>query len=1626
MSANLAFASGALLLNDTIMAANIAPSAITISNGGADITLPTIVSIVANYRQTAGSLLLGSAGRLVVTQSATFSGGTIGVDVGGLNANATYRVGDAVGGTLVAGGLGSSYAGVSIAATGGIAGLSFAGKTSATNLILGAKNIYVGDTQTSVGNTGTISGVSYALYVANTGAVGTLGNSGILSGTADGVSINGSIGTLTNSGRISGAQKGLGNQATIGTLINAAGGTILGGTAAGLQNDTTLGRLINAGVISSGSAGFANYGVMGSLINSGTITGGVQGIYNAGTISATLANSGSITSAQSAIGLSGGIATLVNSGVIGGGSTGINLAGTLGTLVNLAGGTISASDALYVDGTLGGLDNSGLIRGNIKIVSANPLTISGGAAGTIGTLTGLSGRATITNTLGNIVFASGNLLLDDNIVATGRTISNTGANLTLNTLVNVTGKYSQSAGTLTIDPTLGGLAVNGAVVLGGGTVRSSLSSTGNYLQSTYTLISASSLAIDGAQISINSIAGLYDTTSAAGKLLLSITNDYVGGTLATLSNSATITAAATGLYVVSGGSIGTLTNTGTFGGNQFGITNRGAIATLSNAGLITSTNLAAFANAGSIGRIVNAGTISNASRSLLNTGTIGTVTNSGVIGGGVAAIQNGGLLTLIDNRGTMSGSGDVISGNVATIVNSGLIRGNINPEGGSIGTIVGGSGGTVGTFTGFDGTSQGTFGASADLFFASGRLLFNDKILAVGALPANLTISNVGADIVLSSVIQIDGNYRQTAGILDLGANGGLLVTQGAALTGGTIAASLGDFSATSTYLVGGGAARTLVVGGTGSNYAGVNAVLSGGFSGLRVNATTSGTNYVLAVGNDYIGTSQDSIGNSGTIGGATYALYVADSASVGTLVNSGTLSGTATGLVNRGSIGTLSNNGLIDGTIGLRNYGIITAFANAGTVAANGVPNGIGVFSTNLIANFTNDGVISGGTGGGSTGILVAGTIGTLSNHAGATIGQAAEFGTGVQNYGTIGRVANAGFLTAGRNGFANGGTVGWFDNRGTVSTSDPSFYTALLNTGSIGTLTNSGRIAASAGIYNSSGSIAFLINQQDGVIAGQNAIFSTGSIGMLSNSGTILSSGGGNAVSVLGTLGTLVNTGSIISDAGLALIVTGEGWLGGIANGGVIRGDIYNFGSHALTISAGVGPGTGTFTGIAGGHGLIINAASDLVFSSGSLLLGDDIELNGLHTAINAGATLSLVPGLSIHGDFTQTDGVLSLVPGQQALSVIGTVNLTGGTVRADLTSTGNYLAGDSLLLISGWAGSRYDGATLAGAPTGLDAVADGSEGSLVERFANSYVGGALETLSNTGTVSAATAVYIAATGSLGRLANSGVIAGDILNLSTNGLTISGGLNDTQGTLTGRSGQGRITSTGSNVVFDTGSLLLDDSVDVGAGALINSGASVALNGVVSVTGAFTQTDGTLSFARGTGRLVASGAAILGGGTVAMTGFAPTGNYLVGDLGGVVVEGGEGSSSPASPMFQTSVACCCRAVRRATRCTSISPIIMSAGRWDRSPTRAISRYRSLPSLHRAARSARSPIAGALRDRSDSSIWARSTRSRTPASSTSARPESSTRTGSECSPTAACCARQDRRRSTMTERSRRS
>lgn len=130
---------------------------------------------------------------------------------------------------------------------------------------------------------------------------------------------------------------------------------MISGRAPGLYNTRTIGALVNRGTISGGTVGTMPF---------------VAGILNGGTIGA-LDNSGTITGAGNAI----------------------NNAGSIGPITN-----------------------SGVIAGNITNGSPQDLNINGGTGTTFGTLTGFGGTiGSIVSPSAGVVFASGNLVLNDNI-----------------------------------------------------------------------------------------------------------------------------------------------------------------------------------------------------------------------------------------------------------------------------------------------------------------------------------------------------------------------------------------------------------------------------------------------------------------------------------------------------------------------------------------------------------------------------------------------------------------------------------------------------------------------------------------------------------------------------------------------------------------------------------------------------------------------------------------------------------------------------------------------------------------------------------------------------------------------------------------------------------------------------------------------------------------------------------------------------------------------------------------------------------------------------------------------------------------------------------------------------------
>ena len=440
-----------------------------------------------------------------------------------------------------------------------------------------------------LGNNGTISASAAAgqgTGVSNSGTIGTLTNSGAISGSGIsngyGIANSSTINTLTNTGTISGiATNGTGagifneNAGTIGTLTN--NGTITG-TGAGISNGSfnttgTIDTLVNNGRISGGvSSGVGNFSGshIGTLTNNGTITGGTATVWNDGTIG-TITNTGYIQGGIDGIDNNGGatIGTIINTGYIQGSPTGIDNSGTIGSLTNS--GVITGSTYAIANqqgASLGPITNSGTIAGNIENLSSTALTINGGTGTLFGTLTGASNGTTlgtITSDAG-VIFSTGNLVLNDNIVASTGGVTNSGAVLQVNRPVTISGNYTQdqaatlqigvasgatTTGSITADAGYGQLLVTGQTSIAAQS-HITLQSLGYAFAAgqRYVVIATAGAATynaDTLNYSMNGYTGsvtgtaVADSTSNTEDLVLTVNSATLGSTSSTTGTSSSPT-----------------------------------------------------------------------------------------------------------------------------------------------------------------------------------------------------------------------------------------------------------------------------------------------------------------------------------------------------------------------------------------------------------------------------------------------------------------------------------------------------------------------------------------------------------------------------------------------------------------------------------------------------------------------------------------------------------------------------------------------------------------------------------------------------------------------------------------------------------------------------------------------------------------------------------------------------------------------------------------------------------------------------------------------------------------------------------------------------------------------------
>ncbi|MBV7499866.1 autotransporter domain-containing protein [Achromobacter sp. ACM05] len=629
------------------------------------------------------------------------------------------------------------------------------GSLSGTDIGLHAANTTPGSLLT---NSGTIVGTLAGLQ--NDGVLDQVQNNGLIWSTGTGVTVagirntgSGSITSVVNNtgGSIAGARAGIFNEGSIATISNAGminSNSSSGGTVAAIWNDGgTIGNLTNTGTLQSANIGgvLSGFGVVTengaieTLTNTGTIAGMVGMLVQGSGRVGALTNSGTISGDIAGIFMEASTAgTITNTGLIVG-APGSAMGGTIGTGINLSrasnvsllanSGTITGGGAaiqLDSDSRISTITNSGLIAGDVTSSSTMALGISGGRGNVVGTLTGASGglgvadKGVIKVTGANLFFSGGNLLLNDDIAAAGRSVNNYGATLQINNPITVTGNYSQTGGGLAFNvvdtSSYGYMDVNGSAAISGAAI--SLAGTGLAFGQSYTVVrptGSSTYNDNTAFVSVNNglLARLSNVNGALTVTLLPDpsthywdgANTTPDGTIA--GGSGTWTANGTNwtstdgttnyeldqTYVrpVFSGKAGTVTVDGSQGAiavNGMQFSTDGYRVTGDDIGLAAASSAVEVdANATAIidSRLTGTGALAKTGSGMLilngvNTYSGGTSVSAGTLEIGDAAHPTASILgdVAVGNAGTLRGHGS-IGGNVT---NDGIVR-----PGGSIGTL---------------------------------------------------------------------------------------------------------------------------------------------------------------------------------------------------------------------------------------------------------------------------------------------------------------------------------------------------------------------------------------------------------------------------------------------------------------------------------------------------------------------------------------------------------------------------------------------------------------------------------------------------------------------------------------------------------------------------------------------------------------------------------------------------------------------------------------------------------------------------------------------------------------------------------------------------------------------------
>ena len=583
----------------------------------------------------------------------------------------------------------------------------------------------------------------------------------------------------------------------------------------------------------------------------------------------------------------------------------------------------------------------------------------------------------------------------------------------------------------------------------------------------------------------------------------------------------------------------------------------------------------------------------------------------------------------------------------STYINSGVINGSVNGVIVNVtvntftnnGTITGGSasGAAIGIFAGIGTlTNSGTLSAPIGFFddFAGvGTFINNGKIL--GNSTGIQTSQNIG---LLSNSGTIQG--ANTWGLWNVyyGTGIGTLNNYGTitgAVSGIINTNKINTLTNTGLIQNTGYYSKTGIWGVTAAIWNYGNTSGAGTIGTLTNSGTITGPQYGIA-SNGQQNTNYHCTPFSCTPTGIS--IYTA---TISSIANSGTINGGKYGIYNGvlSTFGTITNSGkILGGQGGIVNDTTIGGIFNSVTGTISGGQGPYGIYSTGSIGSINNYGTVSSQ----NYGIYNRGEIGPLNNFSGATItGGNGTFG--VYNAGSMGSVVNGGMIIAAGTALYNSGAMGAVTNTGTIS----SLYnasgritggaTGVSNTNQLSRLTNTGVISGTAyGVSNSSasGSISSLANMTGGTITGGNTgIYNTGSIGTLSNSGVL--SGSLNAINSVYQLTNILNSGTISGNISVIPVTSAP----------------YQ---AYITITGATTNAIGTLTG-----GNINTAIGNLTLVQNTLL-EDNIFLpasspTGIGKAVNYGQ-LTLQTTQTIYGNFQNASGGTVVLSGGASLIVTG----------------------------------------------------------------------------------------------------------------------------------------------------------------------------------------------------------------------------------------------------------------------------------------------------------------------------------------------------------------------------------